>query len=115
MRAIAASSGSCGAKPCWKAIGTKGYVYKDKAGTQGGIRQIVLRAGDAGKGAVLVAGGGASLSLPGPNASGIPYLDTDPGVTVQLHESSTGNCWESSVSAADVQANTEALFKAVRK
>jgi predicted outer membrane repeat protein len=107
--------GSCGGKPCWKAIGSKGYVYKDKAATQGGIRQIVLRAGDPGKGAVLVAGGGASLALPGPNAAGIPYLDMDPGVTIQIHESSTGNCWESSVGSADVQANTEALFKAVRK
>ena len=34
---------------------------------------------------------------------------------MQLHESSTGNCWESSVEAGDVQKNTETQFKALRK
>ena len=75
----------------------------------------MLRGGDAGKGALLVKGVGAGLPLPGPKLAGIPYLDADPGVTVQLHESSTGNCWESSVAAADVQKNTETQFKALRK
>jgi hypothetical protein len=107
--------GSCSGKPCWKALASKGFVFKDRAATHDGVRQIVLRAGEAGKGAILVSGAGSGLPLPGPKASGIPYLDAEPGVTVQLHESSTGNCWESSVDAADVQKNTEEQFKAVRK
>lgn len=58
---------------------------------------------------------GAGLPLPGRKRAGIPYLDADPDVTVQLHESSTGNCWESRVATADVQKNTETQFKATRK
>jgi hypothetical protein len=45
----------------------------------------------------------------------MPYLSADPGVTAQLHESSTGGCFESRVEAGDVQKNTESQFKAVRK
>jgi hypothetical protein len=112
---IVPGGGACGSKACWRAIGTKGYAYKDPAASHAGIRQITLRAGDAGKGAVLVKGVGVGLPLPGPKLAGIPYLNVDPDVTVQLHESSTGNCWESMVAGDDVTKNTETQFKAVRK
>jgi hypothetical protein len=96
-------------------MGAQGYQFKDKALTHSGLKQVVLRGGEAGKGALLVKAAGAGLPLPGPKLAGIAYLDADPQVTVQLHESSTGNCWESSVAADDVQKNTETQFKAVRR
>jgi predicted outer membrane repeat protein len=106
--------GTCGSKACWKAS-SKGFQFKDGAAVHDGVQQIALRTGDAGKGSVQVKGAGAGLPLPGPKAAGMPYLSADPGVTAQLHESSAGGCFESRVEAGDVQKNTEAQFKAVRK
>jgi predicted outer membrane repeat protein len=106
--------GTCGSKACWKAS-SKGFQFKDGAASHDGVQQIALKTGDAGKGSVQVKGAGAGLPLPGPKTAGMPYLSADPGVTAQLHESSTGGCFESRVEAGDVQKNTEAQFKAVRK
>jgi predicted outer membrane repeat protein len=112
---VVPGGGQCGAKPCWKALAGKGFAFKDKTGSHDGITQLVLRGGAAGKGALLLKGVGTGLALPEKKMEGIPYLDADPGVTVQLHESSTGGCWESSVMGEDVQTNTEAQFKGTRK
>jgi len=46
----------CGGRPCWKAKGTKGYGYKDKAATSAGIGKISLLAGDVEKGKASIAG-----------------------------------------------------------
>jgi hypothetical protein len=112
---VVPGGGLCAGKPCWKAIAGKGFAFKDGAATHAGIRQITLRGGEAGKGALLVKGAGAALPLPGPKLAGISYLDADPEVAVQLHESSTGRCWESHVTGDDVKTNTETVFKALRR
>ncbi len=41
---------NCGEKPCWKATGTKGYGYQDKAASSDGFRKVSFAAGAAGKG-----------------------------------------------------------------
>jgi cysteine-rich repeat protein/probable HAF family extracellular repeat protein len=48
---------SCAGKPCWKAKGTKGYGYNDKATASDGISKIGYGAGDAGKGKADATGG----------------------------------------------------------
>jgi hypothetical protein len=45
------SGGMCGDKPCWKASGTTGFQFK---GDVGGIAQIKLKGGEAGKAQVAV-------------------------------------------------------------
>jgi hypothetical protein len=45
------SGGTCGDKPCWKAAGTTGFQFK---GDIGGIAQIKLKGGEAGKSQVQV-------------------------------------------------------------
>ncbi len=42
----------CGAKPCWKQLGTSGYGYIDPAAAQNGIKSILFKSGAAGKGLV---------------------------------------------------------------
>jgi cysteine-rich repeat protein len=43
---------SCGSKPCWKAAGAAGFKYKDAAAAASGVTKLVLKSGDADKGAV---------------------------------------------------------------
>ena len=40
----------CDGRPCWKAKGTTGYGYKDKAGSADGVTKIGYKSGDIGKG-----------------------------------------------------------------
>ncbi len=45
---------SCRDKPCWKAVSTKGYQYKDKDTTSHGVQRLLGKGGDPGKGTVQV-------------------------------------------------------------
>ena len=72
----------------WSPIGTKGYKYKDQAGSQSGIQKIILKSGAAGKTKALVKGKGSLLPDP---------LDLGPlgtNVTVQLLNHESGVCLE---------------------
>lgn len=53
---VAAAGETCGAKakPCWKATGTKGWLYKDASGGADGVKVLGVSAGAAGKGKALV-------------------------------------------------------------
>ena len=64
LNAVVAPGGTCGGKDCWKATGTKGFKYKDRAGTAGGITLIKLKEGDAGKAQVQVKAKGANIATP---------------------------------------------------
>jgi CSLREA domain-containing protein len=102
----------CGTKPCWSAIGTKGYKYVDPAAATVGVKKIKLKGGTAGVPLVMLQGKGLALPLPAP-VSGSRYFDADPAVTVQLIETSTGNCWESTfVEATNGLTNTATQYTA---
>jgi cysteine-rich repeat protein len=51
---------TCGAKPCWKAVGSVGFKYKDPAAAASGVRSLQLKSGDAGKGGLSLQAGNQS-------------------------------------------------------
>jgi cysteine-rich repeat protein len=51
----------CGTQPCWKPLGSVGYVYKDSAMSPNGVGLMSLKGGGAGKSKALMKGKGASL------------------------------------------------------
>jgi Tol biopolymer transport system component len=71
--------------PCWKASGSAGYSYKDKAATPLGITQMKIKAGGAGKAQATIKGKGSRLVLPA-LPLGLP-------VRAQL-QAANGECWE---------------------
>jgi hypothetical protein len=82
------SMGTCDGKPCWKAIGTKGYKYKDKSATPDGITAGKLREGAAGKSQVQAKGKGSNLPT--------PALPLQFPVTVQMiiDDGAATGCWQ---------------------
>ena len=78
------AGGTCGGKPCWKAM-AHGYRYRDPEATPDGIRSLVLRSGKAKAARIKAAGRGANLNL-----SSLPvHLP----LVVQL-QASNGQCWQ---------------------
>jgi len=92
----------CGTRPCWTALGTLGFKYRDRAGIPDGVTQALLEAGSAGQARIAFKGKGASLPL--------PTLPLTTPVRVQLHQSSSSACWEATYSLAS--RNTTSAFKA---
>ncbi len=88
--------------PKWKTIGTKGYKYKDPAGSPEGVTKVILKSGAAGKSKVLVKGKGGNL--PDPT---VPF--TLP-VVAQVVNSDNATCFEGVFPAAT--KNAAGLFKA---
>jgi cysteine-rich repeat protein len=84
LRATARSAGTCGGRPCWKALGADGFRYTDREQTPGGLRSLVLRARETAAARLTVKVKGAGL--PG------PPLAQEPAVAVQLTHSG-GACW----------------------
>jgi Concanavalin A-like lectin/glucanases superfamily len=105
-----AAGGTCGSFPCWKALGSKGWAYKNKLGNADGVTQLKESGGAPGKPKVKFAGKGANLPLPSPFSFGVQYFEKDPAVIVQLHSSSPTNCWTSSFTTAT--KNDGGSFKA---
>jgi polyhydroxybutyrate depolymerase len=99
--ARAPAGGTCGTKSCWKALGTKGFGYKDADLTPDGLLKVTLKAGDTGKAQVSVKGKGANLP------DGLLSLTTP--VTVQL-QATTGQCWTATFGTA--QTSDAEQFKA---
>src|SRR5262249_7050557 len=102
LSAQAPADRMCGTKPCWKALGTVGFRYDDKAGTPDGWTAALLSAGSAGMGKIGVKGRGATLVL--------PMLPLTRPVRVQLRQSSSSMCWEATYSTATT--NTASHFNA---
>jgi len=46
---------TCGTKPCWKALGSKGWKYRDAEASSDGVNRLIARSG-TGKARVIVAG-----------------------------------------------------------
>jgi len=91
LDAVARAAGTCGGKPCWKAV-KRGYRFRDKTRSPDGILRLVLTAGTDGKAKIVLAAKGENLEPP-PPPLGVP-------VTVQLARSDGGPCWESTFAAA---------------
>ena len=82
------AGGTCGTKPCWKAI-KGGFKYNDKLLTPDGIQQLLLKSGVAGKSKIILKGKADNLPMPT-----LPLTTT---VTVQL-KNEDGVCWEAKYS-----------------
>jgi endoglycosylceramidase len=85
-----AAGGTCNGKPCWRATST-GFRYTDKNAAIEGVRQVVLKAGAAGRSKIQVRAQGPKLAVPP-----LPFAQ-GPTTTVQLR-SSGGVCWEADYS-----------------
>jgi hypothetical protein len=86
--------GTCAGKPCWKASGTKGYKYKDKAAIPDGLTTVKQKAGANGKSKVLAKGKGSNLPS--------PVLPLVLPVTVEMiaDDGSATNCWQNTFTTA---------------
>ncbi len=94
MSAELPAGGTCGNRPCWKSLGSKGkgYSYKDRAATSDGLSKVLLRTGEEGRSKIIIKGGGPSLPVPA-----LLFASYE-GLVVQL-VNGDGRCWESSYSA----------------
>jgi len=98
--AAVSAGGTCDGKPCWK--GTKtGYLYKDKAGTAGGVQKLLVKAADAGKSKLVVKAKGTNLDT--------PSLPLALPATLQLH-GDAGTCWTATFDVSGLQRNTADAF-----
>jgi hypothetical protein len=100
LLAHAPAGGTCGTKPCWKAV-KDGFKYNDKLLTPDGLQQVLLKSGVATKTKILVKGKADNLPM--------PTLPLTPTVTVQL-KSESGVCWEAKYSTP--QKNFAEQFRA---
>jgi len=87
----------------WSPLGTRGYQYKDPAGTSDGIRKLRLQSGADAKARILIKGKG--MNLPDPT------LELPLPVTFQLVNSSN-ICFEAVYDSPAVDNNNKARFKA---
>jgi len=109
---VIAAGGTCGTKPCWKALRNKGWAYKNAPRNADGLTKLQLKGGLAGKPQVQVQGKGASLSLPTP-VSSTKVLNQDPAVIVQLQRTDAPGCWSSTFDGSSTKNNDGVQFKAV--
>jgi hypothetical protein len=83
--AVIPAGGTCGKRPCWKRIGRatnpKGFAYRDRAGTNGGITKIRMKIHPGNLATLGVYGKGLNLALPA-----LP-LNQDPRVGARLFNS----------------------------
>jgi hypothetical protein len=86
---------------------SKGFQYRDSAGTADGATRIKLL-GAATSSKLQLKGKGSALPLPGP--LGATYFSPLPTLTAQLH--GNGQCYETVFSGAAVLKNDPALVKA---
>lgn len=103
-------SASAPAGDPWVEIPGKGYRYVDKEMSSDGIKKVILKGGDPGKGKVLVFGKGSGLPLPSLPLGGSSTFD------VQVHIDNAPICFGMSYTAgggnADVFVNKDVgLFK----
>lgn len=104
FKSTAPVDGVCGSRPCWKALGTNGFSYKDSARTPDGADKVLLRAGLQGKAKVQYKGKGDNLP---PFA--LPVSGT---LKVQLQSSqNSASCWEATFGQF-VSTNTAQQFTA---
>jgi cysteine-rich repeat protein len=100
----------CGSKPCWKALSTKGFGYKDPVSGAEGVQKITEKSGPSGKGSVALQGRNnvpkGQTSLPTGAAAA---LQGETSATLQLL-TSDGLCFEAGLTT--VQTADGQQFKA---
>ena len=105
--AVVKGGGVCGARACWRPVGTTGFTYarSASAGVGDGVTQVKLVSGPDGKSQVIVKGKGASLRPPDPALT--------PPVTVQLvaGDGTATRCWQTTF-ATSVTRNDDERFEA---
>jgi hypothetical protein len=94
---------TCGPRPCWTSLGADGFRYVDKRATQGPLRKLVLRPGEAGSSRIIAKVKGDALAM--------PSLPLVPPVHVQL-QITNGECWHVTYDGAGIQRNDATDFKA---
>ena len=101
MEAPIPPAGTCGTRPCWRAVGSSGFAFSDKTGR---IGKVKLKAGVAGRAQVFVLGKGARVDP--------PSLGLTLPVTVQflVRTGSTTSCFQTPFTAA--RRNDAQTFKA---
>jgi len=110
---VARAGQDCGTppRPCWKAISTSGYKYKDKDTSADGILKIIEKGGGSGQGKLILLGKNNSskgqLSLPTGIAAA---LQNNTKATLQVVTSDAA-CF--GVSADQVKKADADLFKAL--
>ena len=99
--ATLAAGATCDGKPCWKALGSKGFRYRSRGGAPDGLTLAKLKS--ASKTKLKLKAGGDAFGAPS-----LPFAQ-DPSVVVQLI-AATGSCWETTL-AAPADTNDAAAFK----
>lgn len=97
------TGGTCGKRDCWKTAGMAGFQFRDRAGAQGGMESVQMRARN-GRARVAAKGRGQDVS------SVLPLSDIDV-VSVQLHRGDGGPCWEAEF-APPVRMNRPDRYRA---
>jgi hypothetical protein len=100
--ASAPTGSTCGAKPCWRAVGDPtgraGFAYRGRSPfSSGGLSRMRLRPGRSGRAKIAVQGRGSNLALPSP-------LLVAPPVTVQM-QAGSGQCWEATYVTPQTQSS----------
>jgi hypothetical protein len=102
---------TCGIKPCWAPVSTKGYKYNDKLLAADGIQKIVFRGGDPGKGQVVELGKNKATAGFTALPTGIaPALLGHAQATVQILDS-RGRCFGATLT--NVKQADGLVFKAI--
>lgn len=105
--------GTCGTKPCWKETAKgAGVLFKSKDGNSSGVSSLAAKSGPAGKGSILVKGGGDAFPMPAPIGAD-ELFDQDTELVVQMNALDSGACWESRFGVDGTKKNDGASFKAV--
>ena len=86
------AGGTCGRRDCWRALGPRGFVYRDADRTSDGVKLLRLENRASGRTKMVLKAVGESVPLPG-----LP-LDQNQAVAAQLW-SSDGVCWGSTFDA----------------
>ena len=99
-----AGDAACGSVPCWTPIKTTGLKYKDKLLASDGILSITAKGSTASKSSIQLTGKGANLPDPV-----LPFTGT---VTAQFINTSSGVCFGSSYTGAQITKNLTDQFRA---
>jgi hypothetical protein len=88
----------------WKLVGGKAFRYSDTAREEDGIQKVLVKSSASTSSKAVVKGKGTEL--PDPPLGAVPYP-----VVVQLINSDSGTCLESTFDSGDELANDAARFK----
>jgi hypothetical protein len=95
----------------WTGKDPKGWTYKDKAASQGGVTSVKLAASE--HSSAQLAAKGTNLSLPTPFGGG-RFFNQDSSVIVQLLRHGGPICWTAQFGADDTRRNTSEGFLATK-